>query len=43
MNHRDRVSKLADGFKKTAWTLNCPVAGMENKEKISTQYNFTQK
>ena len=33
MNHRDRVSKLADGFKKTAWTLNCPVAGMENKEK----------
>lgn len=33
MNHRDRVSKLADGFKKTAWTLNCPVACMENKEK----------
>lgn len=33
MNHRDRVSKLADGFKKTAWTLNCPVAGMENKDK----------
>lgn len=33
MNHRDRVSKLAEGFKKTAWTLNCPVAGMENKEK----------
>ena len=33
MNHRDRVSKLADGFKKTAWTLNCPVAGMENTEK----------
>lgn len=33
MNHRDRVSKIADGFKKTAWTLNCPVAGMENKEK----------
>ena len=33
MNHRDRVSKLADGFKKTAWTLHCPVAGMENKEK----------
>ena len=33
MNHRDRVSKLADGFKKTAWTLNCPVAGMENVDK----------
>ncbi len=33
MNHRDRVSKIADGFKKTAWTLNCPVAGMESKEK----------
>ena len=33
MNHRDRISKLADGFKKTAWTLNCPVAGMESKEK----------
>ena len=33
MNHRDRVSKIAVGFKKTAWTLNCPVAGMENKEK----------
>lgn len=33
MNHRDRVSKIADGFKKTAWTLNCPVAGMENKDK----------
>lgn len=33
MNHRDRVSKLADGFKKTAWTLHCPVAGMENKDK----------
>ena len=33
MNHRDRISKIADGFKKTAWTLNCPVAGMENKEK----------
>ena len=33
MNHRDRVSKIAEGFKKTAWTLNCPVAGMENKEK----------
>ena len=33
MNHRDRISKLADGFKKTAWTLNCPVAGMENKDK----------
>lgn len=33
MNHRDRISKLADGFKKTAWTLHCPVAGMENKEK----------
>ena len=33
MSHRDRVRKIADGFKKTAWTLNCPVAGMENKEK----------
>lgn len=33
MNHRDRVSKIAEGFKKTAWTLNCPVAGMESKEK----------
>lgn len=33
LNHRDRVSKLADGFKKTAWTLHCPVAGMENKDK----------
>lgn len=33
MNHRDRVSKIADGFKKTAWTLNCPFAGMENKDK----------
>ena len=33
MNHRDRVNKLADGFKKTAWTLNCPVAGMENVDK----------
>ena len=33
MNHRDRVSKIAEGFKKTAWTLNCPVAGMENKDK----------
>ncbi|WP_297281921.1 glutamine-hydrolyzing GMP synthase [uncultured Anaerococcus sp.] len=33
MNHRDRISKLADGFKKTAWTLNCPVAAIESKEK----------
>ncbi len=33
MNHKDRISKLAEGFKKTAWTLNCPVAGMENEEK----------
>ena len=33
MNHKDRISKIADGFKKTAWTLNCPVAGMENTEK----------
>ena len=33
MNHRDRISKLAEGFKKTAWTLNCPVAGMENVDK----------
>ncbi len=33
MNHRDMVDVIADGFKKTAWTLNCPVAGMENTEK----------
>ena len=33
MNHRDRVNKIADGFKKIAWTLNAPVAGIENKEK----------
>ena len=33
MNHRDRLSKIAPDFKKTAWTLNCPIAGMENKDK----------
>lgn len=33
MNHRDQVTKIADGFKKTAWTLNCPIAGFENEEK----------
>ncbi|MDO5047817.1 MAG: glutamine-hydrolyzing GMP synthase [Anaerococcus sp.] len=33
MNHRDRIKDIADGFKKTAWTLNAPVAGIENKEK----------
>ena len=39
MNHRDRVSKIADGFKKTAWTLNCPVAGMENKDIYAVQFH----
>lgn len=33
MNHRDQVTKIADGFKKTAWTLNCPISGFENEEK----------
>lgn len=33
MNHRDRVSEIAQGFKRIAWTLNAPVAGIENKEK----------
>lgn len=33
MNHRDGVTSLAEGFKKTAWTLNCPIAAFENKEK----------
>ena len=38
--HRDRISKLADGFKKTGWTLNCPVAGMENTEKYIYAVQF---
>lgn len=33
MNHRDSVVELPQGFKKTAWTLNCPIAGFENQEK----------
>ena len=33
MNHRDRVSQIAEGFKKISWTLNSPVAGIESKEK----------
>jgi GMP synthase (glutamine-hydrolysing) len=33
MNHRDSVVKLAEGFEKTAWTDNCPVAAFENDEK----------
>lgn len=33
MNHRDSVTKLEKGFKKTAWSLNCPIAGFENEEK----------
>ena len=33
MNHRDRVSQIAEGFKKISWTLNAPVAGIESKEK----------
>ncbi|MDY3006938.1 glutamine-hydrolyzing GMP synthase [Anaerococcus sp. AGMB00486] len=33
MNHRDSVTKLKEGFKKTAWSLNCPIAGFENEEK----------
>ncbi|WP_311516192.1 glutamine-hydrolyzing GMP synthase, partial [uncultured Anaerococcus sp.] len=33
MNHRDRVSEIAQGFRRIAWTLNAPVAGIENKEK----------
>lgn len=33
MNHRDSVVELPRNFKKTAWTLNCSVAGFENVEK----------
>ncbi|MGO3017760.1 MAG: glutamine-hydrolyzing GMP synthase [Anaerococcus sp.] len=33
MNHRDSVVDTPDGFDKTAWTDNCPVAGFENVEK----------
>ena len=33
MNHRDQVTKIGEGFKKTAWSLNCPIAGFENEEK----------
>lgn len=33
MNHRDGVTKSAQGFKKIAWTLNCPVAAFENEQK----------
>ncbi|EGC83170.1 glutamine-hydrolyzing GMP synthase [Anaerococcus hydrogenalis] len=33
MNHRDQVTKISDGFKKIAWSLNCPIAGFENEEK----------
>ena len=33
MNHRDRISKIADGFEATSHTDNTPVASMENVEK----------
>lgn len=33
MNHRDGIIENAKEFKKTAWTLNCPIAAYENEEK----------
>ena len=33
MNHRDRVAKIADGFKATAKTANTEIAAMENDKK----------
>ena len=33
MNHRDRIGKIAEGFKATASTANTEVAAMENIEK----------
>ena len=33
MSHNDYISKEAPGFKISAWTNDCPVAAVENKEK----------
>jgi len=33
MSHFDYISQLADGFKTTAWTANCPVAACEDAER----------
>lgn len=33
MSHTDYVSKLPDGFRRTAYTTDCPFAGFENAEK----------
>ena len=33
MSHNDYISKAAPGFAISAWTSDCPVAGMENTDK----------
>ena len=33
MSHTDYIAEAPEGFVTTAWTDNCPVAAMENKEK----------
>ncbi|MCR5147454.1 MAG: glutamine-hydrolyzing GMP synthase, partial [Eubacterium sp.] len=33
MSHTDYISELPEGFKVTAHTKDCPIAGMENEEK----------
>lgn len=33
MSHNDYISKAAPGFEISAWTNDCPVAGMENTDK----------
>lgn len=33
MSHNDYISKEAPGFEISAWTNDCPVAAVENKEK----------
>mgnify|MGYP000856179174 CR=1 FL=1 len=33
MSHTDRITKIPEGFTVTAYTNDCPIAAMENKEK----------
>jgi GMP synthase (glutamine-hydrolysing) len=34
MSHTDRITKIPEGFTVTAYTNDCPIAAMKNKEKI---------
>lgn len=43
MSHGDLVTEIAPGFEKVGTSNDCPIASIEDANRNSTAYNFTQK